>query len=59
VLEGAMAKVDENKLHYILSTIQELEYGSVSITIHDNEITQVDSTEKRRFPPVKKETKRR
>lgn len=54
-----MAKVDENKLHYILSTIQELEYGSVSITIHDNEITQVDSTEKRRFPPVKKETKRR
>jgi len=59
VLEGVMAKVDEKKLQYILSVIQELEYGSVNITIHDNEITQIDATEKRRFPAVKREMKRK
>jgi len=54
-----MAKVDETKLQYILSTIQELAYGSVTITVHDNEITQIDKMEKKRFPAVKRETKRK
>ncbi|WLV25044.1 YezD family protein [Aciduricibacillus chroicocephali] len=54
-----MAKVDEKKLQYILSVIEELEYGAVSITIHENEITQIDSTEKKRFPVAKREVRHR
>jgi len=54
-----LVKIDERKLQYILSKIQELEYGTVNITIHDNEITQIDSTEKKRFPAEKREPKRR
>lgn len=54
-----MAKVDNEKLQYILSAIENTEYGAVSITIHENEITQIDFTEKKRFPAEKREAKRR
>jgi len=57
-MEVTMAKVDNEKLQYILSAIEELEYGAVSITIHENVITQIDSTEKKRFPAVKRDLRR-
>ncbi|UFT98932.1 YezD family protein [Radiobacillus kanasensis] len=44
-----MAKKDEAKLNHILATLRDLEYGSVVITVHDGEITQIDTTEKKRF----------
>lgn len=54
-----MVKIDERKLQYILSKIEELEYGTLTITIHDNAITQIDSTEKKRFPAEKRDVRRR
>lgn len=45
-----MGKVDDAKLRYIIKKIEELDYGTVQITVHDNEITQIESTEKKRYP---------
>ncbi|MFS0820269.1 YezD family protein [Bacillus sp. 1P02SD] len=44
-----MAKLDESKVKHILSTLENLEFGSVVITVHNGEITQIDATEKKRF----------
>ncbi|MFI9224449.1 DUF2292 domain-containing protein [Peribacillus castrilensis] len=40
------------KIRHIISRLEDLQYGSVLITVHDGEITQVDTTEKKRFPLV-------
>jgi len=34
---------------YILSTIRNIQFGSVEVTIHDAHIVQVEKSEKRRF----------
>ncbi|WP_425387187.1 YezD family protein [Alicyclobacillus pomorum] len=34
----------------MLHALEGLEYGSVNITIHDAQITQIDRIEKQRFP---------
>ncbi|MEI3611941.1 YezD family protein [Pseudogracilibacillus sp. SO30301A] len=44
-----MSKLDQVKLDYLQAVLQEIEYGSVVITIHDGRITQIDATEKKRF----------
>lgn len=44
-----MAIVDQAKANFILSTLKNMEYGSVIITVHDGAITQIDKTEKTRF----------
>lgn len=44
-----MAKLDESKVNHILSTLENLEFGSIVITVHNGEITQIDATEKKRF----------
>lgn len=44
-----MAKVDQEKINYLLSTLRNMEYGSVVITVHDGMITQIDRTDKNRF----------
>lgn len=49
-----MAKIDEVKLNQIVSTLRELDYGSLVITVHENEITQMDVTKKKRFVLSKK-----
>ncbi|AZV60790.1 MULTISPECIES: YezD family protein [Peribacillus] len=48
-----MEKKEELKIRHIISSLEDLQYGSVLITVHDGEITQVDTTEKKRFPLVK------
>ncbi|MFJ7677436.1 YezD family protein [Peribacillus sp. NPDC097198] len=48
-----MEKKEELKIKHIISSLEGLQYGSVIITVHDGEITQVDTTEKKRFPIVK------
>jgi hypothetical protein len=48
-----MANLNEDKLQHILSAINKIEYGSLLITIHDGEITQLDSTVKSRFSKTK------
>jgi len=44
-----VAKVDEEKINYILTVLEKIQYGSLNITIHNGEITQVDCSEKHRF----------
>lgn len=51
--ENIMEKKEELKIRHIISSLEDLQYGSVLITVHDGEITQVDTTEKKRFPLVK------
>ena len=40
---------NEEKWEEIIEIVDELQYGTVLITVHDNEIKQVDITEKKRF----------
>lgn len=44
-----MAFVDKEKVDYILALLRKLEYGSLVITVHGGQITQIDSTVKNRF----------
>ena len=44
-----MERVDEQKINYIITALEKLQYGSLNITIHNGEITQVDCNEKHRF----------
>ncbi|MFJ7976166.1 YezD family protein [Peribacillus sp. JNUCC 23] len=48
-----MGSIDELKLKYIISSLKDLEFGSLNITVHEGEITQIDVTEKKRFPILK------
>ncbi|CAH0267839.1 YezD family protein [Peribacillus sp. NPDC101481] len=48
-----MEKKEEMKIRHIISSLEDLQYGSVLITVHDGKITQVDTTEKKRFPLAK------
>lgn len=45
-----MSKLDQEKLDYLNQILQKIDYGSIVLTVHDGYITQIDSTEKRRFP---------
>lgn len=38
----------------VSEALKNVQYGSIVITIHDGEITQVDTTEKKRFSSLKK-----
>ncbi|WP_415782765.1 YezD family protein [Alicyclobacillus pomorum] len=47
----AQYKMNQDKvIEQILHALEGLEYGSVNITIHDAQITQIDRIEKQRFP---------
>lgn len=48
-LEEKSAETSE----YILENIEQLDYGTVVVTVHNGEVTQVDVTEKKRFPDKK------
>ncbi|WP_258000314.1 YezD family protein [Bacillus sp. Marseille-P3661] len=52
-----MNSLDETKVNHILSTLKGIEYGSLVITVHNGEITQIDVTEKKRFTLKKTENK--
>jgi hypothetical protein len=45
--------VDRQELNeverYILSTIKDMDFGSVEVTIHNSRIVQVETSRKRRF----------
>jgi|tagenome__1003787_1003787.scaffolds.fasta_scaffold19194751_2 hypothetical protein len=48
-------KFDGKWIEHIFDALKGLEYGSVQITIHDSQITQIDRLEKKRFPLGKKQ----
>ncbi len=59
VIKGELKvnSLDETKVNHILSTLKGIEYGSLVITVHNGEITQIDVTEKKRFTLKKTENK--
>ncbi|WP_205317667.1 YezD family protein [Oceanobacillus zhaokaii] len=53
-----MAIIDNKKIEDIVLAIRNLEYGSLVITVHEGEITQVETTEKKRYAVQGKKTKK-
>ncbi|BAB06845.1 YezD family protein [Halalkalibacterium halodurans] len=48
-----MAYHDPEKIEEIKKAIEKIKYGSVLITIHEDQIMQIDATERVRFPQNK------
>ncbi|WP_081415282.1 DUF2292 domain-containing protein [Ectobacillus panaciterrae] len=44
-----MVKLDDAKIDYILSLLEKINHGYVTITIHNEKITQIDINEKYRL----------
>ncbi len=44
-----MADIDERKIKDIISKLERLEFGSLVVTVHNGEVTQIDTTEKQRY----------
>ncbi|MGM9949176.1 MAG: DUF2292 domain-containing protein [Lysinibacillus sp.] len=51
-----MAATKDAIVEKLLEDIQKIQYGSVVITLHEGEITQVDITEKKRFAASKRKS---
>lgn len=41
---------EQQLLEKIMSLLDGLEFGTIQITVHDSQITQIDRLEKHRFP---------
>ncbi|WP_176541238.1 MULTISPECIES: YezD family protein [unclassified Bacillus (in: firmicutes)] len=52
-----MTLVDQERTKVILEALKNIQYGSLTITIHDGAITQIDRTEKTRFELRRSSTK--
>lgn len=48
--------LDQQTLEKIASLLEGLEFGTVQITVHDSQITQIDRLEKHRLPLRKQHT---
>lgn len=44
-----MTKLDDKQLRFLQSTLENLDFGSIVITVHDGAVTQIDTTKKKRF----------
>lgn len=45
----SVASVDDKKITDIISELKKLKFGSLIITVHDDEVTQIETTEKKRY----------
>ncbi|WP_338473373.1 YezD family protein (plasmid) [Niallia sp. XMNu-256] len=43
-------RIDQQVLEKIKALLESLEYGTVQITIHDPQVTQIDKLERHRLP---------
>lgn len=43
-------QIDEQILEKVKVLLESLEYGTVQITVHDSQVTQIDKIEKHRLP---------
>ncbi|SFJ49232.1 YezD family protein [Thermoflavimicrobium dichotomicum] len=48
--------MDDARIQAILDALKGLEYGSIQITVHDSQITQIERTEKQRFSLERKQS---
>ena len=44
-----VADIEKNQIDHIISSLENLQFGTLTITVHDGQILQIDQTEKRRF----------
>lgn len=44
-----MSKLTKEQIDYLESSLQNIDYGSILITVHNGKVTQIDTTEKKRF----------
>jgi hypothetical protein len=42
-------RISDEVIHEVLQAIEQLRFGSVEITVHDNRVTQIERREKVRF----------
>ena len=47
--------IDEQVLEKVKILLESLEYGTLQITVHDSQVTQIDKIEKHRLPVLGKE----
>ena len=45
-----LSKLTEEQVHYLEENLRDIDFGSIVITVHNGKITQIDTTEKKRFP---------
>jgi hypothetical protein len=50
ILLSLRERLDQQVMEKIASLLEGLEFGTVQITVHDSQITQIDRLEKYRFP---------
>lgn len=51
-----MSRLNDEQLEHVIESLHDIDFGSIVITVHEGKITQIDTTEKRRFP-IKKTNK--
>jgi hypothetical protein len=47
-------RIDQQVIEKIKLILESLEYGTVQISVHDSQVTQIDKVEKHRLPLLKK-----
>ncbi|EKN63278.1 YezD family protein [Schinkia azotoformans] len=50
-------RIDHQVLEKIIHTLEGLEFGTVQITVHDSQVTQIEKNEKHRFQLQKPKAK--
>lgn len=50
-------RIDQHVIEKIKSILETLEYGTVQISVHDSQVTQIEKVEKHRLPLLKKNEK--
>lgn len=49
--------IDPEVIEKIISSLETLDFGTVQITVHDSQVTQIEKIEKHRFSLKRKESK--
>ena len=50
-------RVDPHVIEKIISALETIDFGTVQITVHNSQVTQIDKVEKYRFSLKSKEAK--
>jgi len=45
-----LSKLSKEQFDYLENSLRQIDFGTIVITVHNGQITQIDTTEKRRFP---------
>jgi hypothetical protein len=56
ILLSLQGRLDQQIIEKIASLLEGLEFGTVQITVHDSQITQIERLEKYRIPLQRKST---